>query len=155
MVPVAGAGYPRAMRLMLSLLLLAAGCASSEAPEVRPSGGPPPEKVQRESHLVAGHDRPELPCLEAGPSDPMPELEMGDTFFQPTCVMLRGQDELRIANGGALTHSFSIRSAEVDVRVEPGEAEGLSLEAVRGAGATEYFCRFHASAGMTGTITVV
>lgn len=147
--------YPRAMRrALLGLVLLLAGCGSGDPPEARPTQGPPTENVQRESHLVAGHDRPEMPCLEAGPSDPPPELEMGDTFFAPTCVVLRGGSELRVANGGALTHSLGIRAAGIEVDVEPGEASDVSLDDLRGAGATEFFCRFHASAGMTGTITV-
>lgn len=140
---------------MVCLVLLVTACASGGPPEARPTKGPSTEKVQRESHLVAGHDRPQLPCLEAGPSDPPPVLEMGDTFFAPTCVVLRGRHDLRIANGGALTHSFGVRAPRVRTVVDPGAVGDVSLDGLRGAGATEFFCRFHASAGMTGTITVV
>ncbi|HEX6261577.1 MAG TPA: hypothetical protein VF097_01885 [Actinomycetota bacterium] len=141
-------------RTLICLVLLASGCTGTEPPEAGPTGTPPAEQIQRESHLVAGHDRPELPCLEAGPDDPPPRLEMGDTFFAPSCVVLRGRHDLRLANGGALEHSFGVRDAGVSVDLEPGASGEVSLEDLRGSGSTEFFCRFHASAGMTGTITV-
>ena len=155
MVPAGPGPYPRAVgRTLICLVLLASGCAGTEPPEAGPTGPPPTEQVQRESHLVAGHDRPELPCLEAGPDDPAPRLEMGDTFFAPSCVVLRGRHDLRLANAGALEHSFGVRDAGVAVDLEPGASGEVSLEDLRGSGSTEFFCRFHASAGMTGTITV-
>lgn len=157
-----GAGprdYSRAVRRMawvVLLVVLASACASGE-----PGSAPTPEptatvsdKARREAHLVAGHDRPELPCLEADSSDDVPELEAGDTFFAPTCVVLRGRADLRLVNRGALAHSFGLRAAGVEVTLEPGTAELVSLEQLAGEGPTEFFCRFHAAAGMTGSITV-
>ena len=58
-------------------------------------------------------------------------------------------------NRGALVHSFGVRSVGVEVNVEPGASERVSPEELRGLGPTELFCRFHAAAGMTGTITVL
>lgn len=145
----------RMRRGLLCVVLLVAACAPGEPPGARPSAAPPTEKVQRESHLVAGHDRPEHPCLEDAGPGPLPELVMGDTFFEPTCIVLRGRHDLRLTNAGSLSHSFGIRAAGVELDLEPGAVEQISLKALRHLGETEFFCRFHASAGMTGTITVL
>lgn len=156
MAASARGGYARAVRAapLILVLLLLSGCGPGEPGEAVKPPSPPSDRVRRESHLVAGHDRPALPCLEAAPSDPVPELEMGDTYFAPACVSLRGRADLRLVNRGALEHSFGVRAAGLEVGVGPGAVERVSLEELRGRGPVEIFCRFHAAAGMTGTISV-
>jgi plastocyanin len=139
---------------LAAAVALLAGCASDPAArpgERRPA--PPSAKARRELHLVAGHDRPGEPCgADAGP---LVEIVARETFFSPSCLRIRPGQRVVLRNLGNATHNFSLREAGIAVDVtSAGRGRTRPLPETLARGTYEFFCRFHASAGMVGTVTL-
>jgi plastocyanin len=118
---------------------LVAGACSSESPTVAstPSGAPSKPSVTP----VAG---------------PFAEVTQSDFSFTPSALAIRTDQGLSIKNKGPSLHNFSITGTQVDLDVQSGQS--TNTEAIGGVvkpGAYQFFCKYHKSQGMVGTITVL
>ena len=79
-------------------------------------------------------------------------VEAGDFFFSPTCVTgaPAGTLTLTVHNGGQALHNVSIPDQGVDTDVAPGQNVTVSVKV--GGGAVPYFCKYHRTSGMVGSI---
>lgn len=88
-------------------------------------------------------------------SNPEVTLKQNDNAFSPKCVIVLGDQGLKIVNKGASKHNLSVGGSDVDVDTESGDT--ARTEAVAGAiepGTFEFYCKYHRGLGMVGEITV-
>jgi plastocyanin len=84
------------------------------------------------------------------------ELTETDFEFVPATFAMRTDQSVTINNEGQTVHNFSIEGTVADVDTQAGET--TALEAIGGAagpGTYNFFCKYHRSQGMTGTIIIV
>jgi plastocyanin len=79
-------------------------------------------------------------------------IEAKDSYFEPTCVTgaPSGQVQLVVRNTGAILHNVSIPDQGIDTDVAPGETITVGVDV--GRGAAPYFCKFHRTSGMVGSV---
>ena len=69
---------------------------------------------------------------------------------------MRTTQGLSLHNAGDVVHNFSVPGTVVDLDTRPGAS--TNSEAVGGAvrpGEYQFFCKYHRSRGMTGTLRVL
>jgi plastocyanin len=81
------------------------------------------------------------------------ELTMQNTSFSPSCAIAKSSQPIKIENKDGILHNFSITGTVIDVDVQPGqtfngESAGLA------PGTYPFFCKYHKSQGMAGTVIV-
>jgi plastocyanin len=81
------------------------------------------------------------------------QLVMQNTSFSPSCVIAKSSQSIKIENKDGILHNFSIPGTVIDVDVQPGqtfngESAGLA------PGTYPFFCKYHKSLGMAGTVIV-
>jgi plastocyanin len=73
--------------------------------------------------------------------------------FSPSTFTVKGGDTITVKNTTTTTeHTFTIDGENVDVAVDPATSAKVKLDLPPGD--YPFFCRFHESEGMTGTLTV-
>ncbi len=79
-------------------------------------------------------------------------VKAGDSFFEPTCVTgtPSGEVQLVVENTGGVLHNVSIPDQGIDTDVGPGETVTVTVDV--GSGAVPYFCKFHRTSGMVGSL---
>jgi plastocyanin len=80
-------------------------------------------------------------------------LTQQDFAFHPSCVIAKSAQSISITNKDSVLHNFSITGTQVDQDIQPGttfngQSAGLA------PGTYEFFCKYHKSSGMVGTIVV-
>jgi plastocyanin len=81
------------------------------------------------------------------------DLTMQNTSFHPSCVVAKSTQSISIENKDGILHNFSITGTSVDVDVQPGSTFNGRPAGVA-AGTYSFFCKYHRSVGMVGTIVV-
>lgn len=76
-------------------------------------------------------------------------LDAGDSFFAPTCVTGTGEMRVTVKNSGAMLHSLSVASQQIDKDVAAGESIAVSVN-FPASGALPFFCKYHVAQGMQG-----
>lgn len=135
------------MRKMLVLISVLAAVATAcggggSSPSASPSG--------RTSTSPAGQTPPN--CRNESTGNVF-TLAMRNTRFVPPCLVVRSQQSIHITNEDSFTHNFTITGTQVDVDVPGGKffnGESAGLK----PGTYPFFCKFHRSQGMVGTIVV-
>lgn len=83
------------------------------------------------------------------------DVEMDDYYFDP--AVLKGDPgqklTIELENEGEVEHNFSITSQSVDQDVQPDKKTEVTVTLPR-SGTLKFFCKFHESQGMTGTLQV-
>jgi plastocyanin len=73
--------------------------------------------------------------------------------FAPSTPKVAPDDTITIENSTPDTpHTFTVDGENIDVTVAPGTSQDVTIDLP--AGTYPFFCRFHQSAGMTGTLKV-
>jgi plastocyanin len=88
-------------------------------------------------------------------SGPFEEVTQADFQITPSTFTIGATQGLSIKNLGPSLHNFSIPGTQVDLDVPPGQS--TNTEAIGGVvkpGTYQFFCKYHKSRGMVGTITV-
>jgi plastocyanin len=77
----------------------------------------------------------------------------GDSFFDPTCSLgvPGGRVTVTFTNTGGLLHNVSIPSLDIDEDIEAGESVTIDVDVADAP--VGYFCKFHRTSGMVGTLT--
>ena len=95
-------------------------------------------------------------CAEVSAAEGAPAgMTMMDSFFEPPCIAVSSTQQISLTNSGNILHNFSVANGDIDVDVEPGE-EALTDEVGTdlAAGTYRFFCEYHESEGMVGTLVV-
>ena len=79
-------------------------------------------------------------------------VAMQDNVFQPNSITAAAGAELELDNEGQNPHTFTIDGQDVDEQVNAGDNAKITLDLAPGT--YDFYCRFHKSLGMTGTLTV-
>jgi plastocyanin len=73
--------------------------------------------------------------------------------FSPSTVKVKSGATIEVVNSTSGTpHTFTVPGKGIDVTVNPSSSEKIKIDLP--AGTYPFECRFHASMGMTGTLTV-
>ena len=79
-------------------------------------------------------------------------IAMEDNHFQPPSLSVASGAELELDNEGDSPHTFTIDGQGIDTQVAAGGQDKITLDLAPGT--YSFFCRFHQSLGMKGSITV-
>ncbi len=81
-------------------------------------------------------------------------ITMVDFNFEPATVTASTSQDIVLTNNGSALHNFSIEGTSIDVDVQPGQSQTLTAPGPSfAAGTYTFFCKYHRSQGMTGTLT--
>ena len=82
-------------------------------------------------------------------------LSANNFFFSPSALAgSAGQKlTLTVTNAGTVTHTFTIDSEHVDVTLQPGDSQQVDVTFPQ-SGSVDFYCKFHVSGGMKGTLQV-
>ena len=76
-------------------------------------------------------------------------------FFTPNQISGTAGEKVtfHITNSGDTTHNFSIDSLNIDQDIDAGQSADVQVT-FPSSGSVEFYCSFHKSLGMTGTLQV-
>jgi plastocyanin len=131
-----------------ALSAMLAGCSSGKTPT---SQSPAPQ-TGVVTTPPATSASPSVTCTDES-SGSVFNLTMENTSFHPPCVIAKSAQSIHIDNKDGTLHNFTITGTQVDVDVQGGqtfngESAGLA------PGTYSFFCKYHRSLGMAGTIVV-
>ena len=92
------------------------------------------------------------PSLSESPTSGETKVAMEDNMFVPATLSVAPGTTLELDNEGQSPHTFTVDGQNVDVQVNAGENGTATIELP--AGSYDFYCKFHKSLGMTGTLTV-
>ncbi len=121
--------------LTATVLAATCGSGSSKLRHVQPSGAP--VSPQASSSGVAGALRVEQLAYRFQPQ------QLAGTTGKAVTV--------EIVNSGSTAHTFTIDELGVDKTLDPGQSATVTFTPPK-AGAFMFYCRFHRSSGMTGSL---
>ena len=121
--------------LVVAVLFLATACSSSS------------------SSTTSGGTTGGTPTDVSGQSSTTMSAE--NFFFSPSDLSGTGGQKLTISltNNGSVPHNFSITDESVDVTLQPGESQDIKVTFPQ-SGSVQFFCSFHQTSGMDGTLQV-
>lgn len=77
----------------------------------------------------------------------------GNSFaFMPSTITLSQGTTLMLKNVSDTAHTFTVTGQGIDVETQPGQTSRVTIDLQPGS--YPFFCRFHQSLGMTGTLVV-
>jgi plastocyanin len=76
----------------------------------------------------------------------------GQLVFTPATLTVKQGDVIEIADVSAIPHTFTIDGQGIDVLNSGGQSQNVTISLAPGT--YPFFCRFHESSGMKGTLTV-
>ena len=84
------------------------------------------------------------------------EIGQENFFFSPSTIDGSAGQEITftVKNDGSAPHTFTIDSMNVDVTVQPGDESTVDVTFPT-SGTVEFYCKFHKTMGMTGTLEVM
>jgi plastocyanin len=84
------------------------------------------------------------------------EIDQANFSFTPSTIDGSAGQKITftIKNMGSVPHTFTIDSMNVDVTVSPGSETTVDVT-FPASGTVDFYCKFHKSMGMTGTLEVV
>ena len=140
------------LALALALGLVAAACG--EEPTIRggqgqPGGEDTPAGDAFDITQAEDHGAADL----SGQSET--SLELDDFYFEPTVLVGEpGQTlSIELENEGQAAHTFTLDDGSVDEEVGPGDKVEVDVD-FPDSGHFRFTCRFHASGGMVGALSV-
>ena len=83
------------------------------------------------------------------------EMELDDFYFGPTFVTGPAGAKVKVdlSNEGEKAHTFTIDSAKIDQRLDPGQKATVEVT-LPASGNLAFYCKFHVSGGMQGAFTI-
>lgn len=134
-------------------LLVAAALALAACGEEAPAGTPTPAPATG-SPASPSPEGPPAGCDDETQGGAEFHITQMDSEFQPDCLIVTPGQGPSIENMGGFLHNFSIRGTGIDVDIASGDIgrfEAILLD----PGEYEFFCKYHESLGMVGTLIVV
>ena len=142
-----------------SAALVLAGCSSSTPTEGPAAGGTSPGSGSPGAGTITiGSDQANDHGTEdvTGKSSFEVEADNDDGFyFKPTVLTGSANQsiKLEIKNEGTALHNFSIDSENVNVNIDPGSSQEVTVT-FPATGTVEFYCSFHRTLGMAGELQV-
>jgi plastocyanin len=124
--------------LVIVPLVFTVACAGQEATDQTVGGGPPAtSQPPADSHV------PNTVTFTDTSYDV--EMVLDDFYFDPTTIKAPGDSvaTIELTNSGDTSHTFTIDALSVDVQLDAGASESVTVE-VGTETRYEYYCRFHA-----------
>jgi plastocyanin len=123
----------------LALTMLAAACSSNNGST---TGGSSPAGVATTpgsgSSAAAGSAQ---------------AVKQANFSFSPSTFTVKSGDSITVQNTTTDTqHTFTVTGQSIDVTLDPSTSQDVKISLAPGT--YPFICRFHASRGMTGTLTV-
>ena len=120
--------------LVVAVLFLATACSSSSSTTTDSTTGGTPTDVSGQSSTT---------------------MSAENFFFSPSDLSGTAGQKLTISltNNGSVPHNFSITDENVDVTLQPGESQDIKVTFPQ-SGSVQFFCSFHQTSGMVGTLQV-
>jgi plastocyanin len=83
------------------------------------------------------------------------DMELDDFYFGPTFVTGPAGAKVKVDlnNEGQKAHTFTIDSAKIDQRLDPGQKATVEVT-LPASGTLAFYCKFHVSGGMQGAFTI-
>jgi uncharacterized cupredoxin-like copper-binding protein len=139
-------------------VVLLAGCSSSSSTSSPAAGGSSSASSSGGGTITIGSDQANDHGTEdvSGMSSFELEADNDDGFyFKPTVLTGSANQsiKLEIKNAGTTEHNFSIESLGVNVNIQPGQSQEVTVK-FPSSGTAEFFCSFHRSLGMAGELQV-
>ena len=145
----------RARLMVVSLVVIALGSACGSSGNQAESPGAPAATTPATTPPPA--TSPPAPTTPANSKDETGEavfeLVMQNTSFTPTCAIAKSSQSIKIENKDGILHNFTITGASVDVDVQPDQTF-TAPSAGLAPGTYPFFCKYHKSLGMAGTVIV-
>ncbi len=136
---------------VLVLALVATACAS-DGSSVGSDGGSPSESGSIGSPTPPGGGYGGGGGSGGGGSS-VATVSQSDYVFTPSKLKVASGDTITVKNGTPSTpHTFTVDGQDVDVAMDPASTQDVAIDLP--AGTYDFFCRYHRSQGMTGTLTV-
>ena len=120
--------------LVVAVLFLATACSSSSSTTTSGTTGGAPTDVSGQSSTT---------------------MSAENFFFSPSDLSGTAGQKLTISltNNGSVPHNFSIADENVDVTLQPGQSQDIKVTFPQ-SGSVQFFCSFHQTSGMVGTLQV-
>jgi uncharacterized cupredoxin-like copper-binding protein len=141
-------------------VVLLASCSSSSSTSTPAAGGSPTssESSTGAGTITIGSDQANDHGTEDITGQASFELEADNDdgfYFKPTILTGSANQsvKLEIKNEGTAQHNFSIDSQNIDVTIDPGQSQEVTVK-FPGSGTVEFFCSFHRTLGMVGELEV-
>jgi uncharacterized cupredoxin-like copper-binding protein len=138
----------------LSGAVVLASCSSSSSTSSPAAGG----SASGAGTITIGSDQANDHGTEDVSSMSSFELEADNDdgfYFKPTVLTGSANQSLKleIKNEGTAEHNFTIESLGVNVNIQPGQSQEVTVK-FPGSGSVEFYCSFHRSLGMAGELEV-
>jgi len=119
--------------LVVAVLFLATACSSSSSTTTSATGATPTDVSGQSSTTMSAEN----------------------FFFSPSDLSGSAGQKLTISltNNGSVPHNFSITDENVDVTLQPGQSQDIKVTFPQ-SGSVQFFCSFHQTSGMVGTLQV-
>ena len=137
---------------IIALALVAAACGNNASAST--SGGttttPTPTPTPSPSYGGGGGS----PSYGMPPSNTKTVVEgPGNSFaFMPSTITVSRGATLKLQNVSNTAHTFTVTGQGIDIETQPGQTSQVTIDLEPGS--YPFFCRFHQSLGMTGTLVV-
>jgi len=81
------------------------------------------------------------------------EVELYDNYFQPKTISGKPGStvKLELKNEGTAEHTFTVDAQKIDKELTAGKDSTVSVK-IPASGSVQFYCKYHKSLGMTGTI---
>ncbi len=135
--------------LAIGLVLLALGLVAAAC------GGGEEEKTTSQSPGATSAPRTTAPAqATTAPAGALSVAQLDFRFDPDKLTAQAGKAvTVNVTNNGRVSHTFTITELNADKVLSPGEKATVTFTPSK-AGTFAYFCRFHRSSGMEGTLQV-
>jgi plastocyanin len=143
---------PVVLAAVLALALVATACAEEQAAGGGGGGGGEDES---ETITIAGEEATSHGSEDVSGTGQI-ELELDDFYFEPTVLEGEAGEALTVNlfNEGDAPHTFTIDELQIDEELQPGDEDVTADVTFPDSGALVFYCRFHATQGMRGGLSV-
>jgi plastocyanin len=137
----------------VALGLVAASCGGAGTTGSRGGGGGGGQAEEPAGAFVIAEANDHGAADLSGQSET--SLELDDFYFEPTVLVGEpGQTlSIELENEGQAAHTFTLDDGSVDEEVGPGDKVEVDVD-FPDSGHFRFTCRFHASGGMVGALSV-
>jgi plastocyanin len=149
---VIGRWTTRVVVAAATLTLLAAACGSSSSPS---SGNSPAGTGSSASAGTTGTSNGggTTTTSGGGGGTPTDTISEANYSFTPSKPSVKSGTTVTLKNTTTDTpHNFTVTGQNIDVTLQPGKSAKVKIDLPPGT--YPFFCSFHQSLGMTGTLTV-
>jgi plastocyanin len=148
----------RAAAAVLAIALTSAACAGSNG--TGGSGGAPPTSAASSpssQDTTGGGGKYDYgsssPSTSGGSGPASLTIKQANYQFSPATPTAKEGATIRITNSTTTTpHTFTIAGTPIDLTIDPSTSQTVKLDLPPGT--YPFICRFHASSGMKGTLTI-